>query len=161
MSATSDNIIKWGDRTGDGTNAVYISELFNMSFNDIVSKGRANAAIIQKYTLKDEDGVAVQDSEGKYTYITPLGLDSLNAYYQKSMTKIAVEAESVDVTILQHEVIMTQIENWRDSVSGVDWNEELSDMIKYQKAFQSCARCLTAMDECLDRLVNNTGMVGR
>ena len=155
------NIIAWGDLTGDGTNAVYISELFNMSFSDIVGKGRANAAIIQKYTLKDKEGVQVKDADGNVTYITPLGLDSVNAYYQKAMTQVGVNAEAIDNTILQHEVVMTQIENWRDSVAGVDWNEELSDMIKYQKGFQSCARCLTAMDECLDRLVNNTGVVGR
>ena len=154
-------MIEWGDRTGDGTNAIYISELFNMTFENIVDKGRANAAIIQKYKLKNLKGEYVQDSDGKYTYITPVGLNSLNAYYQKSMTQIAVDAESIDNTIAQHDVIMTQIENWRDSVAGVDWNEELTEMIKQQKAYQSCARCLTAMDECLDRLVNNTGMVGR
>ena len=158
---TGTNIIDWGGRTGDGTNAVYISELFNMSFKDIVEKGRSNAAIIQKYTMKDIYKQSVMDSDGNPTYITPLGLDSLNAYYQKAMTQIGVEAQAIDTTILQHDVIMTQIENWRDSVSGVDWNEELTDMIKYQKGYQSCARCLTAMDECLDRLVNNTGVVGR
>ena len=161
MSEGGDNWIEWGNRTGDGTNAIYISELFNMSFNDIVKKGRSNAAIIQKYTLKDLNGNQVQDSEGKFTYITPLGYESVNTYYQKAMTQIGVDAESVDNTVNQHEVIMTQIKNWRDSISGVDWNEELTDMIKFQKAYQSCARCLTAMDECLDRLVNNTGMVGR
>lgn len=158
---SGENIIAWGNRTGDGTNAVYISELFNMSFNDIVKGGRANAAIIQNYTLKDKYGNVIKDDDGNDVYITPTGLDSMNAYYQKAMTQIGVEARSIDNTILQHQVIMTQIENWRDSVAGVDWNEELTNMIKFQKGYQSCARCLTAMDECLDRLVNNTGVVGR
>lgn len=153
--------IDWNNRTGDGTNAVYISELFNMSFDTIVTAGRSNAAIIQKYTLKDADGNVVTDSSGKPTYITPIGLNSVNAYYQASMTQVGVEANSLDETIEQHDIIMTQIQNWRDSASGVDWNEELTDMIKYQKAYQSCARVLSAMDECLDRLVNNTGVVGR
>ncbi|MBQ9486855.1 MAG: flagellar hook-associated protein FlgK, partial [Selenomonadaceae bacterium] len=57
--------------------------------------------------------------------------------------------------------IMTQVNNWRSASSGVDWNEELTNMIKYQKAFVACSRCLNAMDECLDRLVNSTGSVGR
>ena len=56
---------------------------------------------------------------------------------------------------------MTQIEAWRTSVSGVNWNEELSNMIKFQQGYSACARCMTTMDEMLDRLVNNTGLVGR
>ena len=57
--------------------------------------------------------------------------------------------------------VMTQIEAWRTSVSGVNWNEELSNMIKFQQGYSACARCMTTMDEMLDRLVNNTGLVGR
>ena len=154
--------LDWNNRTGDGTNAVYLSELFNMSFDTIVSAGRSNAAIIQKYTLKDAKGNEVPDGSGNpKTYITSLGQAALNSYYQEAMTQVSVEASSLDTTIEQHDIIMTQIENWRDSTSGVDWNQELTEMIKFQKAYQSCARCLTAMDECLDRLVNNTGMIGR
>jgi len=157
----NDYKIDWNNRTGDGTNAVYVSELFNMSFDTIVSAGRSNAAIIQKYTLKDANGNEVLDANGNKTYITSLGKNSLNSYYQEAMTAISVEASSLDTTIEQHDIIMTQIENLRDSTSGVDWNQELTEMIKFQKGYQSCARCLTAMDECLDRLVNNTGMIGR
>ncbi len=155
------NVIEWGNRTGDGTNATYISELFNMTFEQIVQSGRAISAVIQKYTEKDSNGNEVLDSSGKPVYKTPLGKNSINGYYQTAMTQIAVDAEAMDTKIAQHEGIMTQIQNWRDSASGVDWNEELTNMIKYQKAYGSCARMLTAMDECLDRLVNNTGMVGR
>ena len=158
---TGTNVIDWGNRTGDGTNAVYISELFNISYEDITSQGRANAAIIQKCRLQDASGNVLSNYDGTYPYSTAIAKSSINSYYEKAMTQIGVDAQSIDNTILQHEVVMVQIENWRDSVAGVDWNEELSDMIKFQKGYQSCARCLTAMDECLDRLVNNTGVVGR
>ena len=49
---------------------------------------------------------------------------------------------------------MTQIQNWRSSANGVDWNEELTNMLKYQKGFVACSRCLNTMNECLDSLVN-------
>ena len=153
--------IDWGNRTGDGTNAVYLSMLFNTPFSEIVEGGRSNAAIIQKYTLKDANNMEVYDNKGAVTYVTALGRYSINSFYESAMTQIGVDAAAIDTSIDQHDIIMTQIKNWRDSVSGVDWNEELTDMIKYQKAYTSCARCLTAMDECLDRLVNNTGTVGR
>lgn len=173
-----DNKLKWSSNTtdtgvssingtvdvGDGTNAVYLSELFNMSFDTIMSEGRSNAAVIRKYADGNSDLIAKFGGEGDpkaYVFFTALNKASYNDYYSTNMTDLAVDANTMDHKILQQEALMVQVQNWRDSASGVDWNEELTNMIKYQKAFSSCARCLTAMDECLDRLVNNTGMVGR
>ena len=56
---------------------------------------------------------------------------------------------------------MTQIENLRESTSGVNWDEELTNMITYQQGYAACSRCLTTMDEMLDKLINGTGVVGR
>ncbi len=153
--------MEWSDRTGDGTNAVYMSELFNIHTNTIIETGRANAAIMKLYTLKDADGNEVLDSDGNPTYINAAGNLGLNGYYQACMTQLGVDSRSNDTKIGEQDAIMTQIQNWRDSTSGVDWNEELTNMIRFQKGYSSCARCLTAMDEMLDRLVNNTGVVGR
>ncbi len=142
------HLIDWGERTADGTNAVYMSELFNMSFDNIVSAGRSNVHAITKYA-------DVQKT------VNALGGLGLNAYYKSEMTKLSVAANAMDTNVNEQALIMDQIQNWRDATNGVDWNEELADMIKYQKGFGACSRCLTAMDDCLDRLVNNTGVVGR
>ena len=144
----SEHQIDWGNRTGDGTNAVYISELFNMNYDNIVSAGRCNAVAITKY--------ASQQST-----LNSLGGVSLNSFYNSAMMKLGVDAKAMDTTIEQQDLVMEQIQNWRDSTAGVDWNEELSNMIKYQKGFGACSRCLSAMDECLEKLVSSTGVVGR
>lgn len=158
---------EWGNRTGDGTNAVYLSELFNISQETIISDGKANALISQKMILRDLDGNPI-DAEGNivtsssdYVYSTATSTLSVNSFYQKSMSTLGIDAYSTDVNYDGMQAIMTQVTNWRDSTSGVDWNEELTNMIKFQKGFASCSRCLNAMDECLDRLVNSTGVVGR
>ena len=154
----------WGDRTGDGTNAVYLSELFNINFNTIIDAGKANADILKNYYLRDLDGNFIDEngnSVGTPILDTTLSKFSINEYYQKTMTTMGINAYSTDVNYESMQAILTQINNWRDSTSGVDWNEELTNMIKYQKGFASCSRCLTAMDEMLDRLVNSTGTVGR
>lgn len=143
-----EHLIDWGGRTADGTNAVYMSELFNMSYDNIISAGRSNIYVISKYA-------ETQDT------VNSLGGLGLNAYYKSEITKLAVAAQSMDTNVSEQALIMDQIQNWRDATNGVDWNEELADMIKYQKGFGACSRCLSAMDECLDRLVNNTGTVGR
>ncbi len=156
----------WGNRTGDGTNAVYMSELFNISQETVISDDKANAAIYKNSILRDKEGNPI-DEDGNavdadnYVYATAMSKLSINSYYQESMSYLGINAYSVDVNYEALQNVITQVTNWRDSTAGVDWNEELTNMIKYQKGFGSCSRCLNAMDEMLDRLVNSTGVVGR
>lgn len=45
----------------------------------------------------------------------------------------------------------------RDSVSGVSMDEELADLVKYQRSFQASSRFLSVVDELLDNIVNRLG----
>ena len=153
--------MEWGSRTGDGTNAVYMSELFNISQNTIIDDNKANALISKNMVIRDLEGNKILDSNGDEQYSTAITTLSVNSYYQKSMSTLGIDAYSTDINYEAMQTIMTQVENWRDSMGGVDWNEELTNMIKFQKGFAACSRCLNSMDECLDRLVNSTGVVGR
>ena len=49
----------------------------------------------------------------------------------------------------------------RASVSGVSETEEGVNMMNYQKWFNANSRMLTTLDECIDRLINSTGIAGR
>jgi flagellar hook-associated protein 1 FlgK len=48
-----------------------------------------------------------------------------------------------------------------DSAGGVNTDEEMVNLLSYQRAYQAAARVTTAVDEMLDTLINRTGMVGR
>ncbi len=47
------------------------------------------------------------------------------------------------------------------SETSVDMDEETTQLITYQHAYQGAARVMTAIDEMLDTLINRTGVVGR
>lgn len=47
------------------------------------------------------------------------------------------------------------------SNASVDIDEEMTNMIAYQRAYEGAARVMTAIDEMLDVLINRTGVVGR
>ncbi|MBR3747117.1 MAG: flagellar hook-associated protein FlgK [Selenomonadaceae bacterium] len=155
--------MEWGDRTGDGTNAVYLSELFNIHLETITNAEppEGNTELMQTYILRDKNGTAILDANGNEQLATAIAKLSINSYYQRSMAQLGMDAHAADVDYEAMDVIMIQISNWRDQTAGVDWNEELTNMIKFQKGYASCSRCLTTMDEMLDRLINNTGVVGR
>lgn len=49
----------------------------------------------------------------------------------------------------------------RESVSGVDLNDEAVNMMQLQKSYSASCRLLTTIDELLDKLINGTGVAGR
>lgn len=54
-----------------------------------------------------------------------------------------------------------EINTSRDSVSGVDLNDEGIDLLQYQKSFAAACRLMTALDEAMDKVINGMGVVGR
>jgi flagellar hook-associated protein 1 len=55
---------------------------------------------------------------------------------------------------------LTAIGNQRQSVSGVSLDEEMTNLISFQRGYQASARTLTAMDEMLETLIEHTGRAG-
>lgn len=49
----------------------------------------------------------------------------------------------------------------RQEVSGVSLDEEMAEMLRFQHAYNAAARNMTTVDEMLDRIINNMGLVGR
>jgi flagellar hook-associated protein 1 len=45
-------------------------------------------------------------------------------------------------------------------VSGVSLDEEMTNLIRFQRAYQASARAMSTTDEMLDILINRTGRVG-
>ncbi len=55
---------------------------------------------------------------------------------------------------------VTAINDQRQGVSGVSLDEEMTNLITFQRGYQASARTMTAMDEMLDTLINHTGTAG-
>jgi flagellar hook-associated protein 1 FlgK len=49
----------------------------------------------------------------------------------------------------------------RESGSGVNTDEEMVNLLTYQRAYEAASRVITSIDDTLDTLINRTGMVGR
>ena len=56
--------------------------------------------------------------------------------------------------------LVDAIENRRQSVQGVSPDEEMMNLIRFQRGYQASARTMTTLDDMLDTLINRTGKVG-
>lgn len=57
-------------------------------------------------------------------------------------------------------VVTDALENRRQSVSGVSLDEEMANLVRFQRGFQAASRALSAMDDMIDLLISRTGRVG-
>ena len=57
--------------------------------------------------------------------------------------------------------LLDSIDTQRMSISGVSIDEEATNLIVYQQSYNACSRVINALDEMLDILIRNTGIVGR
>jgi len=86
---------------------------------------------------------------------------SLDGYYGSMIGELGVQAQASERLVANQETIVNQIENWRQATAGVNLDEEMTNMIRFQKGYNAAARIMTTMDEMLDKLINGTGVVGR
>ena len=57
--------------------------------------------------------------------------------------------------------IVSELQDRRDEISGVVIDEEVTNMMMYNKSYQAASRLMTTLDEALDVLINKMGLVGR
>ena len=57
-------------------------------------------------------------------------------------------------------VLNNELQDRRDEVSGVVVDEEVANVMLYNKSLSAASRLMTALDEALDVLINRTGRVG-
>ncbi len=70
------------------------------------------------------------------------------------------DARSTGVMLDTYYNASVELDTSRDNVSGVDLNDEAMNLMQYQKSYTAACRLMTALDQALDKLINNTGIVG-
>ena len=86
---------------------------------------------------------------------------SFQEYFVNMGTQLGLDINSSSEILNNHTSLASSINDNRDNVSGVSLDEEGMNMIQYSQAYNASARLMTVLDEALDTLINNMGVVGR
>lgn len=81
-----------------------------------------------------------------------------NGAYNDMVTSMGIIKQQADNIVASQSEVLGFLEDRRSSISGVNMNEEVVDMMKFQSAFQANARIISIIDEMLDTLINRTGV---
>lgn len=84
-----------------------------------------------------------------------------NAYYEGFLTSLGAQSGEARLMDKNQTYLTTSIEKQRQSVMGVNVDEEMLDIMQYTQSFNAIARYMNSVDEMLDKLINGFGLVGR
>ena len=82
---------------------------------------------------------------------------SLVDYYSNLVAQIANSGNVYKSLKENQELTVEQVESTRQGAIGVSTDEELSNMIKFQNAYNASSRFINVIDECTEHLINTLG----
>lgn len=79
---------------------------------------------------------------------------SLNTFYSRSLGRFGQTISITQDSLEDQQTVERLITSQRDSVTTVAQDEELTDLMKYQRGFQASSRVINVVDNLLDVLIN-------
>ncbi len=94
------------------------------------------------------------------TKIAALRGGTTDSLYSTFVTRIGSMVQTANRQQATAQALVNSVDSSRMSTSGVWMDEEMTNMVRFQRAYQASARAMTTMDQMLDTLINRTGSVG-
>jgi flagellar hook-associated protein 1 FlgK len=86
----------------------------------------------------------------------PITVDgsTLDDYYGSVVGSLGVESETAAINREREELLVLEIENRRESVKGVSIDEEMTNLIAAQHAYEAAAKVINIVDEMMDTILS-------
>lgn len=140
---------------------LHIVTTFTKLFGGDVENTTDNKNVDRMVTLMDKKLTFNPQSILDDAESSQLFLGSFQEMLNNMCTVLGSDQSSTTTELSTYSQTALEIDTSRDGVSGVDLNDEAMNLMQYSKALNAAYRLMTTIDEALDRLINNTGVVGR
>jgi len=112
--------------------------------------GEVDVKTAEALVSKWQEGFAVLSPNSLTVY-------SFNDYYTAFIGELANRGEQLGNISSNQATLTSNIDNQRQQVAGVSSDEELTNLIKYQHAYNASSRYITVIDEMLEHIISTLG----
>jgi flagellar hook-associated protein 1 FlgK len=114
-----------------------------------------NIAASGSATLPGDNSNALLITKLTTTNTVPSGTPSatFSSFYNSLVSKVGLDVQASKTTVTQDEAFTKQLSTLRESNSGVSLDEELTNLIKYQRSYQASAKLITTATEMMDIVI--------
>ncbi len=146
----------------DGVAAALAGEVnaLHTSTPFFTGKTAATIAVAVKASEVQTSGTAAAGGNEVALAIAALRGGTIDQGYSALVERVGSDVQSAQAEQANLQTTVTAINDQRQSVSGVSLDEEMTNLIAFQRGYQASARTLTAMDGMLETLIQHTGVVG-
>lgn len=88
------------------------------------------------------------------SYYSNLGGTTIEKFLSNSVSSVGAEVENINTRLTNQTLVVNEVKSSLQSKTGVNMDEELTDLIKYQRAYQAAARVFSICNDLLQELVN-------
>ena len=82
------------------------------------------------------------------------GTATIGDYFANMVSEVGVVRQNSTFRCNQEEATLYQLENQRESISGVNLDEEMTNLIQYQQAYEAAARLVNTVSQMMDTVLN-------
>lgn len=83
---------------------------------------------------------------------------TFNDFYVALISRIGTQGEEAKDRVRNQETLLKNLTNLRESVSGINLDEEMANMVAFQHGYNAAARVISTMDRMLDTIINRMGV---
>jgi len=139
--STGENIFGGTDAATISINALLLDQPGRVQASGVAGSVGDNQGILAMARLSEESQAS-------------LGGQTFSESYNQAVSRLGSSLSSLNGQIDNETLVSDMLIRQRDSVSGVSLDEEMTDLIRFQRAFQASARLVSTVDEMLEIVVS-------
>ncbi|MCR5332207.1 MAG: flagellar hook-associated protein FlgK [Lachnospiraceae bacterium] len=152
-------IYNWEDASDNYT----LYTLGEVEINPEIINNKSKLPIISNNGSGDYDMVMVDKLlsqwQAPFATLSPndLTYNNFNSYYTAFTGAIANRGDEFDTLAKTQEDMVNEVQDKRVGIMGVSSDEELTNLIKFQHAYNASARYINVIDEMLEHIIERLG----
>ena len=125
----------------------------NIAVSDAILKDLNNISASADGNSGD-NGMALAISGLRNENILEDGTSTMEGFYYEMLGDIGARSREAQTMAENNRLFAQQIENRRQSVQGVSLNDEASNLVLFQRAYQAAARAVSIIDDLMEVTIN-------
>jgi len=141
----------------DGTTQIPFfsgSSIKDISVNPLLQTHSEKLAVAGTIDAEGDNQIALAIAQKRHEKLFSDGTETFEEFNNSTIGIIGVYTQHARRQAENNELLLQQTRAIRESVSGVSIDEELSNLILFQRAYESAARYISIVDGLLETLIN-------